>query len=333
MTTNDSQVSMPPRPDGQTTSAARPLFDTIEALLGRSIFVDLSFPLAGMAGNPSLESMRMLRLPRPELETSFLLRFRQSGGHMPVQAIDLSSSGLIWPPLQISQDNRSAVVVSFEGAGAAIAASGRLHGSHSSFLFPVHPADTADPLAANSRFREYRHLRLTDCNAGPSFDLFVPQAAPQGPPKGGSSWDGNVKPEEVIFASEGANVVVDARSMIHDGGHLSEGDGTYSWLWTGPSTHFRLILPQLAGARSRLAEICVPRTEEDSNLDLLAVQFDGRPVEHHVDRWSAMSGKITVEIPHGSDYSVLTLIVPKLTHDANSGRLLGLCLDKLILTP
>jgi hypothetical protein len=30
---------------------------------------------------------------------------------------------------------------------------------------------------------------------------------------------------------------------------------------------------------------------------------------------------------------VLTLAVPQPTHDANSGRLLGLCLDKLILTP
>jgi hypothetical protein len=191
----------------------------------------------------------------------------------------------------------------------------------------------AGPFADRAGRQEYRGLRLIDCNAGASFHLFVPRDAAQGRPGSNDGLAGPAISQEVVFASEGPNLVIEARSMIHDGGHVSEGDTSYSWLWTGPSTHFRLILPQISGVRPRLAEICVPRTEEDSNLDLLAVQLDGRPIKHHIDRWSAMSGKISVDIPGGTDYAVLTLIVPKLTHDANSGRLLGLCLDKLIVTP
>ena len=140
-------------------------------------------------------------------------------------------------------------------------------------------------------------------------------------------------PDDVIFDSQDSNVVIEARAMIHDGGYVSEGDIKYSWLWTGPSTHFRLILPQIAGVRPRLAELCVPRTEEEGNLDRLLVQLDGRAIKHRLDRWSATSGKVSIDIPKGVDYAVLTLVVPKSTHDANSGRLLGLCLDKLMLTP
>ena len=42
---------------------------------------------------------------------------------------------------------------------------------------------------------------------------------------------------------------------------------------------------------------------------------------------------LSLQIPEGQDCIVLTLIAPRLSPDENSGRLLGLCLDKLILLP
>ena len=318
-------------PAGQMTPVVVPLLNTIEAIVGPALLVDLSFPRASLAENPAHECTRFLRLPRSESESGFLLRFRQAGGHTPITAINFFDSDFTWPPPQISQESRS-IVVSFEDSKAAAAASERLRESRSSLLVPAQSESTANLFMDRANLQEYRYFRLIDNNTGASYDLFVaPHAAHEQRPESdiGLSEDSN----DVIFTSEGSNVAIEARSMIHDGGYASEGDIKYSWLWTGPSTHFRLILPQVAGVRPRLAEICVSRTEEDSNIDLLAVQLDGRTIKHHVERWSAMSGKITVDIPAGTDYSVLTLIVPKLTRDANSGRLLGLCCDKLMLTP
>jgi hypothetical protein len=299
--------------------------ETIEAITGATSFVDLSFPRASLAGNPAFEATRVLRLPHSEIERHFLQRFRQSGGHAPIATIDLDDE-FTWPP-QLLRTSGS-VVVSFEDVDAAMAAEKYLHGGGSPILCPA----TTDDRLLSSNSREYRRVRLVDCNGGPSYFLFLPRL-PLGRLESADRPEGTPRTDDVDFSAASGNVVIEARSVLHDGGYVSEGDLRYSWLWTGPSTHFRLIFPQIAGVRPRLAELCIPRTEEDTNLDRLTVQLDGRTIVHRLDRWSATSGKVGVDIPRGSDYCVLTLVVPKPTHDANSGRLLGLCIDKLILTP
>jgi len=107
------------------------------------------------------------------------------------------------------------------------------------------------------------------------FLLLLPQDALQARPEGNGSFGKSKKFYEESFDLEEDNFVINARSMIHDGDYVSEGDDNYSWLWTGPSPHFRLILPHVAGNRPRGAEICVPRAEQHSNLSLVAVQLNG----------------------------------------------------------
>jgi hypothetical protein len=196
-----------------------------------------------------------------------------------------------------------------------------LHESRTALLIHTRLGDGIMALRSLLASHRYERLFLSERRGRASYVLLAPQE--------------QIKARTDVVFDLPSPTVIEARAMIHDGGHLSEGDVDYSWLWTGPSTHFRLILPQLLNMRPRKAEICIPRSEEPANLDLLHVQVDGRPVAHRLERWSETSGKILVDIPRsregGQDYCVLTLIVPRMTAESSSGRLLGLCVDKLML--
>jgi hypothetical protein len=287
--------------------------DALKSLAGSADVVDLGYPRVNAFGGNGPLAYAMLRRPRPDIEAEFLLRFRQAGGHQPISAIDVAEL--------VAQ--REPAILGFEDFDAAAAASAPLGEAGYALLIPDR---CASGMPVEDRgLDSYRSYRLNDQDGSLAFRLFVPRSI-QPPSDGDDS-----KP--LVFRSGGRSFVIEACHMIHDGGYSSEGDERYSWLWTGPSTHFRLIAPQLAGNRPRLVELGIPRTEDNSNLDRLAVQIDGRPVQHRLERWSDNSGRVGIDIPASQDYAAITLIVPKPTHDAQSGRLLGLCLDKLILTP
>ncbi|WP_342362799.1 hypothetical protein [Terrarubrum flagellatum] len=307
---------------------ARTLQEAIESLVGSAVLIDLSFPRACMSEDSASEVVRVLPLPRDGFEQDFLSRFRQSGGHQPINAWDLSE--LVWPP-QIASEGES-FIIGLESLDALASFGERLRPASCPLLVPA-PAGGAGALRDRVRMRGYRVTRLIERGGIPAFVLLSPLENVQS--RSGRDSDGAsfTALDTEIFDAKDRHSVIEARSMIHDGGYVSEGDRQYSWLWTGPSAHFRLIAPHPAGQRPRLVEICVPRTEDPINLELVAAQLDGRPIRHSLDRWSDTSGKISIEIPGGSDYSALTLIIPRMTPDRNSGRLLGLCIDKMILTP
>lgn len=292
----------------QAKEAASPsLHDAVEAVVGPAYFIDMTFPYAANWCDPAKGTQTMRRTASlPELE--FLQRFRQAGGHAPI------GTGTE------SIENGAARAATVIGIDAIDATSNIpvLQESRKALLVQRRQDDNI--MALRSLLVDYGYGRtfLSERRARASFVLLAPRDQIR------SRTDG-------IFEIP-TPTVIEARAMIHDGGHLSEGNVDYSWLWTGPSTHFRLILPQIAAVRPRRAEICIPRSEDPANLDLLRVQADGRPVAHRLERWSDTSGKILVDIPAGRDYCVLSLTVPKMTAESSSGRLLGLCLDKLILT-
>jgi hypothetical protein len=243
---------------------------------------------------------------QPEFE--FLQRFRQAGGHAPIGAGTESI------------DNDAARIMTVVGIDAIDATFNipALQESRKTVLVQMRQDDSTMALRSLLVDQGYGRMYLSERSGRASFVLLAPR-------------------DQILSRTAGvfelpSPTVIEARAMIHDGGHLSEGNLDYSWLWTGPSTHFRLILPQIAGLRPRKAEICIPRSEDPANLDLLRVQADGRPIAHRLERWSETSGKILVDIPERRDYCVLSLTVPKMKAESSSGRLLGLSLDKVILT-
>lgn len=295
--------------------ASPSLLDAVEVVLGPARFVDTTFPHAANWCEPAKGIQTMARAASlPEME--FLTRFRQAGGHASIASGTEAVDG---------GGTRITTVLGIDELDAASNIQA-LHESRAALLIHTRLGDGVMALRSLLASHRYERMFLTERRGRASYVLLAPQE--------------QIRARTDVVFDLPSPTVIEARAMIHDGGHLSEGDVDYSWLWTGPSTHFRLILPQLLNMRPRKAEICIPRSEEPANLDLLRVQIDGRPVAHRLERWSETSGKILVDIPRGQersperdqDYCVLTLIVPRMTAESSSGRLLGLCVDKLMLT-
>jgi hypothetical protein len=286
--------------------ASPSLHDAVEVVLGPVRFIDMTFPHASNWCGPAKSTQTLARACSPP-EIEFLNRFKQAGGHAPI------ATGAE------SLDDDSTDTVTVVGIDEVEAASNlrALQESRKALLVHTRHGDHIMSLRSLLAGSGYERMFLTERRGRASYVLLAPQE--------------QIRTRTDVVFDLPSPTVIEARAMIHDGGYISEGDVEYSWLWTGPSTHFRLILPQVASFRPRIAEICIPRSEEIANLELLRVQIDGRPVSHRLERWSETSGKIVVEVPRGRDYCVLTLIVPKMTAESNSGRLLGLCLDKMIL--
>jgi hypothetical protein len=291
----------------QAKEGSPSLHDAVEAVVGPAYFVDMTFPYAANWCDPAKGTQTMRRTEsQPEFE--FLQRFRQAGGHAPIgDGTD-------------SIDNDAARAVTVVGIDAIDATSNipALQESRKALLVQMRQDDGIMALRSLLVDKGYGRMYLSERRGRASFVLLAPRD--------------QIRSRTAGIFELPSPTVIEARAMIHDGDHLSEGNVDYSWLWTGPSTHFRLILPQIAALRPRKAEICIPRSEDPANLDLLRVQADGRPVAHRLERWSETSGKLLVDIPDGRDYCVLSLTTPKMTAESSSGRLLGLCLDKLILT-
>ncbi|MBN9062954.1 MAG: hypothetical protein J0H41_10995 [Rhizobiales bacterium] len=295
----------------------------MEEILGPIALFDWTFPHACSWETIRLGASPALALPASGDEEYFLRRFRSTGGHRALAAPGLSSKDAVQLEQVAGEGERLVVCVGSAEEFPAVAS--YLERRRHALLAPTHQRHL-EKSKDWPRLRGYRTTRLIERSGGPSFFLLAPD---QVMPERGS--DRRVRsPDTELFDGDDNPIIVEASGLVHDGGYASEGDHQYSWLWTGPSSHFRLIPPHPAGRASRI-ELCVPRTEDRANLDRIAVQLNGRPVAHAVDRWSDTSGKIIIDLPESTLRPALTLVVPCMTADANSGRLLGVCIDKMII--
>jgi hypothetical protein len=302
------------------------LAQAIEAMIGPIQFVDLSFP---RCVSPYLVNAEVTQVHLGQgsvLEQDFLARFRQAGGHHPIVVAEQMEGEPAWPPLALDAGLRGRTLVAvFERPDDAASLALRLRDEATCLVVPFphdRPGRNAFP---SGEFSGFRPVLLKHATGGTSSILMVPDDLPVKQPAGGAL---------LTFTDENAQALtLPARSLVHDGGFASEGDPHYSWLWTGPDSSFRFIVPSAPAMRARSLDISVIRTEDGRNLDELSVQLDGRSIAHDLTRWSDNSGKIVIELPPSRDYRVVTLAVPRMVADGNSGRMLGLCIDKIVVSP
>lgn len=286
----------------------RSLNDAIAYALGDASILDLSFPFASLwtgdaacvqaiAGTHSLH------------EREFLSRFRQAGGHLPIQSIDPGGE------LASTQSDKKIVIglASLENASRVKALVKRRW----PLIVSQAPTARLGTTAISALTDGFAVVRIAERTGKRGYVLLVPRET-------------LVRDADIVL--DDTLRTMTANTMIHDGRYASEGDAGYSWLWTGPEPHFRIILPHLLGRRPKRIEVGIPRSEDADNLSRIGVQIDGRPVRHTLEHWSSTSGKIIVDVPPRDDYSVLTLIVPNVTQDTGSGRLIGVCIDRLELS-
>ncbi|AMJ61159.1 hypothetical protein [Bosea sp. PAMC 26642] len=315
------------------------LVQAIAALIGPVQFVDLSFPRCTSIAIAGGDATQVLLGPRSRLEHDFLARFRQHGGHHPLVVVDWAGDDFSWPPSHLDASLRGVSLVAFfDSATEASGIAERLRQEATALVVPFPHSQTEQDAFQSGGFRGFSPALLKHTGTGTSCVLLVPDtllpvatdgAAEAGP---SSAMPGGITREFTDSNADPSTMTLAARSFIHDGGYTSEGDLHYSWLWTGPDSHFRLVIPGSTSRPHGTLEIFVIRTEERQNIDAMITQIDGRHVPHALDRWSENSGKVVIDLPPSEDYRILTLLVPKMVADGNSGRLLGLCIDKIVLT-
>lgn len=335
------QHKLQPRQASAGSAGGTPnLVQAIAALLGPVQLVDLSFPRCGSISVAGGDATQVLLGPRPRLEHDFLSKFRQHGGHQPMVVVDWTGDDFSWPPLHLDASLRGVNLVAFfDGATEAAGIAERLRQESTALIIPFPHSKAEQDAFQTGGFRGFSPALLKHAGAGTSCVLLVPDTlaplgliedARQGGPS--SSLSGGITREFTDQHAEPGTITLAARAFIHDGGYTSEGDLHYSWLWTGPDSHFRMVVPGSAAQPHRTLEIFVIRTEERQNIDSMITQLDGLHIPHALDRWSENSGKIVIDLPPAQDYRILTLIVPKMVADGTSGRLLGMCIDKIVLS-
>jgi hypothetical protein len=323
-------ISTPARmPAANKVRPARSLAAAVEARLGKVAVVDCTFPScihAGLGFHDAGIAYLAGQQASDPAEREFLSRFRQRGGHAGVVRLD------------DDDDERRALFQIVPDSGGALLCAGSLKIARHltalcgdapvSFLFPaaLPPGKAKAPRPPGMAGFTFAFLQSEAGNSG-HWLAMAPGMEEM------DDADGSPAAAETVLPEPAGSHVVTARQLIHDGGHVSEGDQAYSWIWTGPARHFRFVLPRKRGDGERRIEVSVVRTESPENLADLVVQADGRPVPFTVERWSEHSGKIVFEVPPANPYTIIGLVVPKLDTDANNGRAMGLSIDKLILQP
>jgi hypothetical protein len=309
-------------PDG---APLRTVADAVAARLGSAAIVDFSYPRCSYFA-PDRGNIHISGLAGPDaIENRFLGSFRQSGGHAPVRLVDGKATHLahvlpdhmpIGPGTVLVVDSRSL----FERLTPLVA------DLEVAFMMPLGDGTKNKKRAKTAKGE--------DRPSAPGFDtvLLAEEGGHEGfwlmVPAGRSKI---AAPFETVAAKPPATQVFAARNFIHDGGHVSEGDDAYSWIWTGPAQLFRIVVPRGRPGWKTRVEVSVIRTENNANLTNIFVQVDGRNIPFTFERWSEQSGKIVLELPPPADYTILGVGVPHLDNDRNSGRLIGLCIDKLIV--
>ena len=310
---------------------------------------DMTLP-RGMSAGLEREAIFGCCIDPPAMERHFLSRFRQSGGH---REMHLPKSGLagssLWTEMPDSFDrSRKPVIL----AGSIAQAEAVLDVIEASMSLVVrtsaHRRPTVSPAMA-SWLRGYRTIACEAASIGQTFLWFVPTAEfsvacdalnlEQAGRRRSSEMSGSARPARRSVVADATLELptsdvswhpgLFAGTLIHDGGYRSESDGDYSWLWTGPSNHFRVLLTGVPPTSAEL-HVSVIKTEDVRNLSGLRMLINGRHVPHRFEPWSELSGKLVIDLhPPADDMTVLSLVCPHMIPDTDGGRLLGLCIDKI----
>jgi hypothetical protein len=326
------------------------LFAAFRSAFGRFSLVDMTLP-HGMSAGLDREAIFAYCIDPPAMERPFLSRFRQSGGHREMHLPKPSRTGSsLWTEMPDSLDrSRKAVIL----AGSIRQAEEVLDAIEPgmSLVAPtsVHRRTTISAAMASS-LREHRTIACNAAGIGQTLLWFVPKAEfddvcnalnlKQTIRRRTREMSGSGRPARRSVVADATlalptpsnaswHSALVAGTLIHDGEYRSESDGDYSWLWTGPSTHFRVLLTGALPTSGKL-RVSVIKTEDVRNLSGLRVLINGRHLPHRFEPWSELSGKVIVDLPPPADaMTVLSLVCPHMIPDADGRRLLGLCIDKI----
>jgi len=326
------------------------LLTALRSAVGSFSLIDMSLPLGQCAG-ADRDAIYGCCSDLSPAGRQFLNGFRQSGGHREIyQATAGGPESSLWESLADSIDGVRKVVVfaaSVEQAEAVL----DLVGDDRSLVVRVVGSSAVPTTPAMAPWLERRRV-IGFTSPDSNFLWFVAQeefetvrnAIPLDPVPGGphptagmTDADAAKHPDATFMLTSAAATAsrseLAASALIHDGGYRSESEGDYSWVWTGPSNHFRVLLTGAPAVAAKLS-ISIIKTEDARNLAGLRVLIDGRHVPHRFDSWTDLSGKVTVKLgAPGDGMTVLSLVCPHMVPDAAGHRVLGLCIDKIEMTP
>jgi hypothetical protein len=326
------------------------MFAALRSAFGRFSLVDMTLP-RGMSAGLEREAIFACCIDPPAMERHFLSRFRQSGGHREVHLPKSGRAGSsLWTEMPDSLDRSRKAVILAGSIGQAEAVREVIEASMSLVVrTSAHRRATVSPAMA-SRLSGHRTIACKAAGIGKTFLWFVPTAEfhdvcdalnlEQATRRQSSEMSGSARPARRSVVADATLALptpsdvswhsgLAAGTLIHDGGYRSENDGDYSWLWTGPSNHFRVLLTGVPPTPAKLL-VSVIKTEDVRNLSGLRMLINGRHVPHRFEPWSELSGKVVIDFhPPADDMTVLSLVCPHMVPDTDGRRLLGLCVDKI----
>lgn len=311
------------------------LGEAIEAILGRATFVDLTFPRCAFLLSGVGETRFALMASPDARSRDFVTSFRQLGGHQPIGLLSHApESGDLAALRQLLPVGRVPVYVA-DCLDTARMLAALKDDEPVNILVPMALDAASEALPTPLGIPDFTLFSFFEEGVTSRLWLLYASRSPAAHGQSPANIQARQSAPEVqkIMRLERGKHIISARQLIHDGGYRAEGDESYSWLWTGPDPCFRTVIPRRTCNFPKRIEVTIVRTEHPQNLDNIRVQLDGRNAPFHFERWSDISGKVVIDLPDCADYTILGLIIPMLDTDKNSGRAIGLCLDKLILMP
>lgn len=327
-----------------TPAAAPAIGRFLEHVFGKVHLVDFSFPYSGFSG---VMSDVLVGMARPESHApavrEFFFGFRQAGGAMPILSLDPGSLDPVFRDsrggsdevtvLYLESDVDADLVAAVAGRGGVVVLVGL---DAAAGAWPDGVLDDrrcVDLLVDGARDRLFR-LVLPESEL-PGLDAFL---------DGGNPLDGarinrrtvkkrfrELRASVELAASQAPPVrTFTAARFIHDGGYRCEVDGGYAWLWSGPSPHLRLFVGgQVPASGALRLKLTVVNTNDPANLDDIRIMIDGCVVPFSLEKWSATSGRVVVEVADPSaEFTVLSVGCRQMS-SVDVSRQVGLCVDRL----
>ncbi|MGV6875744.1 hypothetical protein ACUSIJ_24030 [Pseudochelatococcus sp. B33] len=321
----------------------------LEHVFGQIRVVDFSFPHSGFSG---VVGDVLVGIARPEQYTpaakELFSRFRQAGGQLPILSLGPGSLDPVFREsrgssdkvtvLYLENDVDADVVSTIAGVGSVAVLVGM---DAAAGAWPDGVLDdrrSVDLLIAGVRDRVFRLVLPEGEFAG--LNAFL---------SGDSTLEGarisrrivkkrlrELRASVELDAVAGTPAVLSftAARFIHDGGYRCEIDSGYSWLWSGPSPHLRLLVGGQAPVSDRLRlKLTVVNTNDPGNLEGIRIMIDGCVAPFTLEKWSATSGRVVVDVPQPSaDFTVLSVGCRNMS-SIDVSRQVGLCVDRLEVHP
>ncbi|PWC26331.1 hypothetical protein [Teichococcus aestuarii] len=343
---SDTAFSAPGHAGVLATQAHQLMAVWLDAAAGPLALLDLSFPSLALGGFlrsdlPGLADAGAI----PAAATAFYGRFRAAGGHRPLfglggveDAAMLAAAELAW-----NQPGRQRLVYTQDPVAPAIletlhqAGAWMLVRGAAAVAVARLPALSVLPLVIETDGEAARYTLLLPAEAAPQMRRRLTEAG----------WGfGHVTPGKDAAEDSSGPVVlcaaplplphdaplltqIPASALIHDGAYRSEADGAYSWVWTGPERHVRMVFGTLPPA-ARWLKVAVIGAGKAAQLEGLVATLDGATLPHRLERWSETSAGVIVDLPPGySGSPILGLAVPATVQEPEGIRRLGLCIHKI----